>query len=71
LKAEKIMELLETSEKLISNIKTGVQERQEGGYIIEGIPGRHSNSNLKDKIRVARGMLMEVSNGLEWESFRD
>jgi len=70
-KAEKIMELLGTSEKLIENVREGVYDRKYWNCTRRGNPGENSDKNLKDKIRVARGMLMQVSNGLEWDSFRD
>ena len=69
MKAEKIMELLETSGRLIENVREGVYDRKYRNCTHCGNQGENSDGNLKDKIRVARGMLMQASNGLDWDSF--
>lgn len=68
MKAEKIIESLEIAEKLIESAKESVKKRKEKGESW-GTPGKDSNSNLKDKIRIARGLLQDASNGLNWRSF--
>jgi|GEM_PF-4740738 len=70
MRADYLDKQLAIAEGLVSDVRVGMYERADQGDYW-GTPGKNSDANMKDKLRIARGIINSVAQEIDRRCFRD